>query len=47
MLIWGGILLVVADLVSRMILPPLELPVGIITSLLGGAFFILYGGEEL
>ena len=42
MLVWGGILLVVADLVSRMILPPLELPVGIITSLLGGAFFIYY-----
>ena len=38
----GGILLVVSDLFSRMILPPLELPVGIVTSLLGGIFFIYY-----
>jgi iron complex transport system permease protein len=36
----GGILLVVADLVARVALPPLELPVGVVTSLLGGPFFL-------
>ena len=36
----GSLLLVWADLISRTILSPLELPVGILTSLLGGPFFI-------
>jgi iron complex transport system permease protein len=36
----GGSLLVLADLLSRTLLSPAELPVGIITALLGGPFFI-------
>jgi len=36
----GGILLVLADLVARTALPPVELPVGVVTSLLGGPFFL-------
>jgi iron complex transport system permease protein len=37
----GALLTVLADLFSRCIAPPLEIPVGIITSL-GGAPFFLY-----
>lgn len=37
---FGGLFLVICDVFSRTILIPLELPVGIITSLLGGPFFI-------
>jgi iron complex transport system permease protein len=36
----GGIFLVVADLVARSLMSPAELPVGIITALVGGPFFI-------
>jgi iron complex transport system permease protein len=36
----GASLLVLADLLSRTLLSPAELPVGIITALLGGPFFI-------
>jgi len=36
----GGILLLVADVISRTILAPAELPVGILTALVGGPFFI-------
>jgi iron complex transport system permease protein len=36
----GGTLLVLADLVARIALPPVELPVGVVTSLLGGPFFL-------
>lgn len=39
--IGGAALLVWADLGARMALSPLELPVGIITALLGGPFFVL------
>ena len=38
--ILGGILLLWADLIARSIAPPLEIPVGIFTSLMGGPFFI-------
>lgn len=38
--IGGGLLLVWADLVARTIFAPLELPVGILTSLIGGPFFV-------
>ena len=38
--ILGGILLLLADSLSRIVLSPTELPVGIITALLGGPFFI-------
>lgn len=36
----GGVFLVLVDLVGRTILAPTELPVGIVTSALGGPFFI-------
>jgi iron complex transport system permease protein len=36
----GGLLLLLADSTSRVLLSPAELPVGIITALLGGPFFI-------
>lgn len=38
--VWGAILLLVADLVARLVLRPQELPVGIMTALLGAPFFI-------
>ena len=36
----GALLLVVADLCSRLLLAPAELPAGILTALVGGPFFI-------
>lgn len=36
----GAILLVVADLVSRTVVIPLELPIGIVTSITGAPFFL-------
>ncbi len=36
----GGILLVWADVLARIIAPPLEIPVGVFTALMGGPFFI-------
>lgn len=36
----GAIFLVLADLVARIIVPPLDMPIGIITGLIGGVFFI-------
>ncbi|MFX1274810.1 MAG: FecCD family ABC transporter permease [Promethearchaeota archaeon] len=36
----GGLLLIWADLLSRSLVPPLEIPVGIFTSLMGAPFFI-------
>jgi iron complex transport system permease protein len=36
----GGLLLVLADDVARTVLAPIELPVGIVTALLGGPFFL-------
>lgn len=36
----GAILLVLADLAGRLLLQPLELPVGVMTALLGGPIFI-------
>jgi iron complex transport system permease protein len=37
---FGAAFLVVCDVVSRTVLAPLELPVGIITALIGGPFFL-------
>ena len=37
----GGIFLLLADLVGRTILPPLELPIGVITSLTGSICFMV------
>jgi len=36
----GGCFLVICDLVSRSLLPPAEVPIGIITALIGGPFFL-------
>ena len=36
----GGLLLVVADTASRTLVAPAELPVGILTALIGGPFFV-------
>jgi iron complex transport system permease protein len=37
---FGGAFLVICDTVARTVMAPSELPVGIITSLLGGPFFL-------
>ncbi|HEY7659867.1 MAG TPA: iron ABC transporter permease [Actinomycetota bacterium] len=37
----GAILLVLADLVARTVVAPSEIPVGIVTALLGGPFFLV------
>jgi iron complex transport system permease protein len=44
----GGTLLVIADTIARTIIAPVELPVGIITALVGGPFFlvILFGSRS-
>ncbi|WP_159188817.1 iron chelate uptake ABC transporter family permease subunit, partial [Klebsiella pneumoniae] len=39
--VWGAILLCVGDIVSRTILAPQELPIGIITAGIGGLFIIM------
>jgi iron complex transport system permease protein len=39
-LLCGGTVLVVCDTVARTIIAPVEIPVGIITSMLGGPFFL-------
>lgn len=36
----GAILLVIADLIARTVIAPVELPVGIVTALFGGPFFL-------
>lgn len=36
----GALLLLVADTVARMVVAPAEMPVGILTSLIGGPFFL-------
>ncbi|WP_372806842.1 FecCD family ABC transporter permease [Pontiella sp.] len=39
-LLFGGLFLTVCDTLSRMLIAPAEVPVGILTALLGGPFFI-------
>lgn len=36
----GGLFLLVADMISRTIIAPAELPIGLITTIIGGPFFI-------
>jgi iron complex transport system permease protein len=36
----GAILLILADLIARTVVAPSELPVGVVTALIGGPFFI-------
>lgn len=37
----GGIFLLLCDTLARTALPPLEIPVGVITAIIGGTFFLL------
>jgi iron complex transport system permease protein len=39
--LWGAAFLVLADLVARTVIAPAELPVGIVTALVGAPFFLL------
>lgn len=39
-LLAGAIVLVLADLVARTVIAPVEIPVGVVTALLGGPFFV-------
>jgi iron complex transport system permease protein len=43
----GGGLLVLADLLARTMIPPVDIPVGIVTALLGAPFFLLLLIAEL
>ena len=36
----GGLLLVAADLLARVLIAPRELPVGVLTALIGGAYLL-------
>jgi iron complex transport system permease protein len=38
--LFGGAFLIGCDLVARTVFPPIELPVGIVTALIGGPFFL-------
>lgn len=38
--IWGAVLLVVSDLIARVVVVPLELPIGIVTALVGSPYFV-------
>jgi len=38
--LFGGALLVTADIVARSVIAPAEIPIGVITALLGGPFFL-------
>ena len=40
-MLWGALILLLADGLSRTLLAPVELPVGIFTALLGGPFFLV------
>lgn len=37
----GAIFLVITDTVARIIIPPHDMPIGVITGLVGGLFFIV------
>ncbi|WP_158806306.1 iron chelate uptake ABC transporter family permease subunit, partial [Streptomyces sp. NRRL WC-3774] len=42
----GALVLVAADLVARTLLPPLEIPVGALTSLVGGPYLLWLLGRR-
>lgn len=46
-LLFGGAFLVISDTVARTIIAPMELPVGVLTALLGAPFFIYLLRREL
>ena len=37
----GGLVLLIADTLARTVMPPIELPVGVVTSFFGGPFFLI------
>lgn len=37
---FGGAFLTLCDIISRMLIPPAEIPVGVITAIMGGPFFL-------
>jgi iron complex transport system permease protein len=39
-LLFGGVFLTLCDMLARTLIAPAEIPVGIITALLGGPFFV-------
>ena len=40
-LFFGGLFLLLSDVVARWIFAPVELPVGMVTAILGGPFFLI------
>jgi iron complex transport system permease protein len=40
MFLWGGSFLMFCDIISRLVLPGQELPVGVVTSMIGGPVFL-------
>ncbi|WP_406182687.1 iron chelate uptake ABC transporter family permease subunit [Streptomyces canus] len=42
----GAVVLVAADLTARTLLPPLEIPVGALTSLVGGPYLLWLLGRR-
>jgi len=38
--LFGAAFLVACDLAARMVMSPLEIPVGVVTALIGGPFFL-------
>ena len=43
----GAIVVTLADAISRSALPPAEIPLGLVTAIAGGPFFILLLGRKL
>jgi iron complex transport system permease protein len=45
----GGVLLLFADLLARLVLAPQELPVGVLTAVLGGGYllWLMYRGDNM
>jgi iron complex transport system permease protein len=39
-MLFGATFLVVCDVVSRMLFAPVEIPIGVITAMIGGPFFL-------
>jgi iron complex transport system permease protein len=38
--LFGATFLVICDLIARTLMSPIELPVGIVTAMIGGPFFL-------
>lgn len=45
-MIYGGIFLVLADILARTVLAPQEIPIGVVTALLGAPFFLFVLGSR-